>query len=80
MQNDQYGKDAEMDFIADAAADAYSDWRNSWAGTVGKPETDDKVKAYRDSRSKFYTTLEWYYGKKSSPSSPYLTGGMLPST
>lgn len=66
-----------MDFIVDAAGDAYSDWVNACASLLYKPDTDDAVKTYRDTHWKFYSTLEWYYGQKSSPSSPYLTGGAL---
>ena len=77
MQNGQYGNDPEMDFVADAAADAYQEWRNAWAVTVGEPETSEKVKAYRDTRDKYYPIMEWHYSKKASPSSPYLTGGAL---
>jgi hypothetical protein len=75
LQTGQYGNDIEMDYIADAAADAYADWRNTWVACLGKPETDESVIKYRDVRSKFYMTLEWYYSKKSDSASPYLTGG-----
>lgn len=77
MQAGQYGKDPEADFVADAAADAYSDWVNAWAALIGKPASDEAVKTYRNTRSKFYNTLEWYYCKKASSSSAFLSGGAM---
>lgn len=69
--------DPEMDFIADAAADVYSDWRNQWASLLSLENADGAAMAYLDNRNKYYNTLEWYYSKKSSPASPFLTGGVL---
>lgn len=74
----QYGSDIEADAWADAAADAYTDWRNAWAKVLGEPDSDEAVIKYRDTRKAFYNTQEWYYAKKASPSSPYLSGGDAP--
>ena len=73
MQNGEYGKDIEVDAVADMAANAHVDWRSAFvAGTFG---TEDDAEKYRQARSKHYTTMEWYYAMKPSPSSPYLSGG-----
>ena len=77
LQTGQYGKDPEADFLVDAASDAYNDWMNAWTSLIGKADTDDAVKDYRSTSDKFYAILEWYYAKKSSPSSAFLSGGAL---
>lgn len=77
LQSGQYGNDPEMDFISDAALSAYSDWSNAFFGIVTKPNTDEAVKAYVSTRSKYYNTLEWYFCKKSSASSPFLNAGAI---
>jgi hypothetical protein len=75
LQTGQYGNDIEMDYIADAAADAYADWRNTWSASNKASQVE--IAKYRETRSKFYTTQEWYYGQKSDSASPYLLGGAL---
>jgi hypothetical protein len=77
LQTGQYGKDIEMDFVTDAAADAQADWRNTFVDCLGKPDTDETVITYKETRCKFYNTMEWYYGQKSDSDSPYLAGGTL---
>jgi hypothetical protein len=75
LQAELYGGEPEVDYIVDAVADAYQEWRNSWAATLGEASEDPKVQSYLRLREKFFQTLEWYYERSVSKDSPYLAAG-----
>ena len=75
LQIGQYGKNSEADWDSDAAADAYQEWRNSWATTLREDEASDKVQAYRQGRDDWFSAFDWYYSQRTATDSPYLAPG-----
>jgi hypothetical protein len=71
-----YGKDAELDYQSDAMCDAYQEWRNVWAGTLGGDES--AIEAYDGKRTFYLDVCEAYYSKRSASDSPFLVPGAPP--
>lgn len=75
VQIGEYGKDADVDWDNDAAADVYQEWRNGWAALLDVPKDSPLVAEYLGRREEWYAAVEWYYAQRSAKDSPFFAAG-----
>jgi len=69
----QYGSDIERDYFADAVADAYQEWRNTWAHSLSLAAgSEEKSKHVKEVAPKFAKVFETFLARY--PEGPFFTG------
>lgn len=75
MQEDLYGKDAQLDYEMDSVGDAQDEWRCEWALALNEAEDSEKMKTYRGKREGLYEMMEGYYKQRTAKDGPYVVPG-----